>query len=134
MARTTVTKLFVSSTLACIFGGIFVAVGWFAFAHEVFVIEGSGVTGVRRSPFAWIMFGLGVTGVLALISALLASLAAWVGALLNTARLERKTWFVALALLGLLHLSLLAVLAYIVAGPDPTDRVSAAATSGRLHR
>jgi hypothetical protein len=51
-----------------------------------------------------------------------AAIAAWVGALFNTARLEDKTWFAALLVLGLVSLGWVAMTAYVLAGPDSTAR------------
>lgn len=46
-------------------------------------------------------------------------LVSWIGALLNTAELENKSWFLLLLVLGLLRFGIVAMLAYIVgAGPD----------------
>ena len=51
----------------------------------------------------------------------LAAIASWIGALRNTSRLEDKTWFAALLVLGLVSLGWVAVIAYVVAGPDSTE-------------
>ena len=45
---------------------------------------------------------------------------AWIGAVVNTSRLEDKTWFVVLLVLGLLSFGFIAMLVYILAGPDGT--------------
>ena len=50
----------------------------------------------------------------------IAGVCSWVAALLNTVRLEDKTWFLALLVLGLCSLGWLAIVAYVVAGPDST--------------
>ena len=44
----------------------------------------------------------------------------WIGALLNTWRLDSKTWFAILLLLGLFNLGFFAMIAYLIAGPDGT--------------
>ena len=41
-------------------------------------------------------------------------LVSWIGALLNTAELEDKSWFLLLLVLGLLRFGIVAMLAYIV--------------------
>jgi hypothetical protein len=43
---------------------------------------------------------------------------AWIGAVLNTAQLPDKTWFVVLLVVGLLGLVFIATVAYVIAGPD----------------
>ena len=50
----------------------------------------------------------------------LAGLVAWIGAVLNTAQLEDKTWFIVLLVLGLLSFGFVAMIAYVIAGPDGT--------------
>jgi hypothetical protein len=59
-----------------------------------------------------------VAGVFIAIGAVVA----WVGALLNTAQLEDKTWFVVLLVLGLFSFGWLATAAYVIAGPDSSER------------
>lgn len=44
----------------------------------------------------------------------------WIGALLNTSQLTDKTWFVILLVLGLLSFGLVAMIAYVIGGPDGT--------------
>jgi hypothetical protein len=43
---------------------------------------------------------------------------AWIGAVLNTAHLPDKTWFVVLLVVGLLGFVFIATIAYMIAGPD----------------
>ena len=64
------------------------------------------------------MVGLAIVGVLAIIGGSIAGLVAWIGALLNTAQLNDKAWFVALLLLGIWNLGFIALIAYVIAGPD----------------
>ena len=58
----------------------------------------------------------------------MAAIAAWVGALLNTSSLEDKTWFATLLVLGLVSLGWVAVIAYVLTGPDGTTRNAAPST------
>ena len=51
---------------------------------------------------------------------LVRSLIAWIGALLNTARIADKVWFVLLLVLGLFSFGFIAMIAYVIAGPDGT--------------
>lgn len=126
MSKSTITKLFVTCLIACITGGVLVALGWFAFPDDVFVKSGSQIVGIHGTTFAWAMLALGAAGAIVLGGAAVCGLAAWIGALLNTSTLERKTWFIALAVLQVVNLGLLAVIAYIVAGPDGTRRANSA--------
>jgi hypothetical protein len=121
MTKPVVVRLFVGSIIAVIAGLVlgFAAV-WAAFAGGVFQLEGPDVVGFNPSGFAWAMVGLTVLGVLAIIGGGIAGLVAWIGALLNTSRLEDKTWFVLLLVLGVLSFGFVAMLAYVIAGPDGT--------------
>jgi len=66
------------------------------------------------------MAGLGVVGVLAVLGGALGQFVAWIGAVLDTSRLDDKTWFIVLLVLGLLSFGFIAMLVYLVAGPDGT--------------
>jgi hypothetical protein len=124
MSKSTITKLFVTSIIACVTGAILVSLGWFAFPNDVFVKHGSQIIGVQGSAFALAMVSIGAAGALILVGAAIAGFASWIGALLNTAALERKRWFIGLALFGVFNCGLLAVAAYVVAGPDGTRRAN----------
>ena len=69
-----------------------------------------------------VVLQVGLIGILAMIGGGFAQLVSWVGAVLNTARLEDKTWFVVLLLLGLVSFGFVAMIAYVIAGPDGTVR------------
>ena len=64
---------------------------------------------------------------LAIIGGSLGQFVAWIGAVVNTARLDDKTWFVVLLVLGLLSFGFIAMLVYVLAGPDGTAPAPAAA-------
>jgi MFS family permease len=121
VSKATVTRLFVGSVIAGIAGAILAIAGvWIAIASDVFVMNGNDVVGVRGSTLAWSMLGLGVVGALAFAGAMIGGLVSWIGALLNTSQLESKTWFLVLLLLGIFSFGLIAMIAYVVAGPDGT--------------
>lgn len=119
MSKATVTRIFLSSLVAVIAGAVlaFAAV-WIAFVNGAFVMSGPDVVGVTSTPFAWTIVGLGVVAALAMIAGFIGGLVSWIGALLNTAQLEDKTWFIVLLVLGLLSFGLIAMIAYVIAGPD----------------
>jgi hypothetical protein len=119
MTKSTITRLFVGSVVAVVAGVVlaFVAV-IVAFAGGAFVMDGPDVTGVAYSPFAWSMIGLmGLAG-LTILAGFLGGLVSWIGALLNTAQLTDKTWFLLLLVLGIFSFGLVAMIAYVLAGPD----------------
>ena len=126
MTKPTVTKFFVGGLVA-VFAGLFIAIVavWAAFASGEFVMDGQDVTGVRFTAFGWWMVGLMIAGGFAMIGGAIAGLVAWIGALINTAQLDDKAWFVLLLVLGLLSFGFFAMVAYVIAGPDGTLRRSA---------
>jgi hypothetical protein len=128
MSKAKITKLFISSVIACITGAILVVIAWSAFPRNVFVMNGSDIVAVHGSTSASAMFGLGAAGAVILVGAAIAAFASWIGALLNTATLDRKLWFIAIALLGVFNCGLLAVFAYVVAGPDRAPQTAIAST------
>lgn len=121
MAKGTVTRLFVGSMVAIVAGIVLgLAAVIAAFANGAFVMSGPDVAGFNSSPFAWTMVMLAVVAALAVAGGAVGGLIAWIGALINTAQLEDKTWFIVLLVLGLLSFGLVAMIAYVIAGPDGT--------------
>lgn len=121
MSKAAVTRLFIGGALAVFAGAILAIVAvWIAIANDVFVMNGSDITAVRGSALAWSLLGLGLVGGLAIAAGLIAGLVSWIGALLNTWQIDRKAWFVALLLLGIFNLGFLAMIGYVIAGPDGT--------------
>lgn len=117
MSRSVIAKLFYGS-LAAIFLAIVaiaVAVG-FAVASSSLLMSGPDVVGVR-SPFAWGIVALAAFACLVLIAASFAQLVAWIGALIETAPLENKTWFIVLLVTGILGLALIPMLVYLLSEP-----------------
>lgn len=135
MPKKLVTRLFVVAIVAVV-GGFALAVGaaLAAYAAGVFIMDGPDVGGIELSGFAWAMIILGIVGILAIVSGGACGLVAWIGALLNTAQLEDKTWFVVLLILGVMSAGFIAMLVYVIAGPDstagPRDRSDLAAAVG----
>jgi hypothetical protein len=128
MSKQTVVKLFTGSVIAVV-AGILLAFGavWAAYASGVFVMSGPDVVGIEPTPFAWTMVGLAVLAALAIIGGLIGGLVSWIGALLNTAQVEDKTWFIVLLVLGVLSFGIVAMIAYVIGGPDGTQRAAAPA-------
>jgi hypothetical protein len=116
-----ISKLFVGGIVAVI-AGIFLAAFAFvaAIAAGAIVVSGVPPSTVDITPFGWSMIMLGILAALAIVIGSLAGLVAWIGALINTAQLDDKTWFIVLLVLGLLSFGFVAMLAYVMAGPDGT--------------
>jgi hypothetical protein len=121
MSKPVITRLFIGGIVAVV-AGILVAsfAGLAAFAGSELTMNGPDVTGVRATPFAWSMVAVVVLGGLAIVGGAIAGLVAWIGALLNTAQLEDKLWFILLLVLGLFSFGFIAMIAYVIAGPDGT--------------
>lgn len=127
MTKSMVTTIFVGSLIAVV-GGVMVVVaaGALALATGTLVMDGPDVTGFQPSSLTLTAIGLALIGVLAIIGGSLGQFVAWIGAVVNTARLDDKTWFVVLLVLGLLSFGFIAMLVYVLAGPDGTATAPAA--------
>lgn len=89
-----IRKLFVGSLVALAGGLVLLVVAeGLAYASSGFVKDGPDVVGITQ-------------------------FIAWVGAVLNTAPLEDQTWFIVLLVTGLLSSGFIAMIVYLVAGPD----------------
>jgi hypothetical protein len=121
MSKKQVTRLFVAGAVACGVGVVLgIAALWTALAGDAIDFGGDYVVEVNGGSGAWTALGLVVVGSLAILAGTVAAVASWIGALLNTWQLEDKTWFGALLALGLLGLGVVAMIGYVVAGPDGT--------------
>lgn len=119
MPKHTIVRLFLASVVAAVAATVLLLVaGGLAVANDVFVMRGPDVVGIRPGTFGWVMVALAVIAVLVLTGAAIAQFVAWLGAVLNTSRLEDKTWFVILLVTGLLSFGVLAMIVYVIAGPD----------------
>jgi hypothetical protein len=128
VTKATVTRVFLGSVVAVFAGAVlaFAAV-WIAYANGAFVMSGPDVIGVQSTPAAWTIVGLGIVAALAMIAGFIGGLVSWIGALLNTTQLEDKTWFIVLLVLGLFSFGLVAMIAYVIAGPDGAKQTAARA-------
>lgn len=127
MSKSTITRLFIAGTLTVVIGVLFEIVALFTtFAGGVIQFGGPNFVTVNGGSAAWLVLGLVLLGGLIMTGGALAALVSWVGALLNTAQLEDKTWFVLLLVLGLVSLGFVAMIAYIVIGPDGTETTTRA--------
>jgi hypothetical protein len=130
MSKDTVVRIFYGSMVALVAGVIFgfLAV-WGAFASGAFVMDGPDVVGIDTHGMAWLLVLVAGTACLVIVGGAIGGMVAWIGALLNTAQLADKTWFVLLLILGLLSFGLVGMIAYVIAGPDGTRRPSQLPTS-----
>jgi hypothetical protein len=126
MFKSTVTRLFVGGLIAAVAGVVVILASVsIAFANDVFVMDGSRVVDIQETGLAFGLLGFTIIGALAIAGGVIAGLVSWIGALLNTWQLESKAWFVGLLLLGIFNFGFLAMIAYVITGPDG-KRVEAA--------
>lgn len=126
MSKKNITRLFVAAVVAVGAGLVlgFAALGT-ALATDAIDFGGSYVIDVNGGSGAWIALGLVIVGSLVILGGTVAAAVSWLGALLNTWHLEDKMWFWSLLALGLLGFGVVAMIAYVVAGPDGTKQTVA---------
>jgi hypothetical protein len=119
MTKPTVVKLFWGSLIGLVAGLVLIGITFaLAISNDIFIMSGPDVTGIKSGVLSWTLLGLMGLAVLLLLFAAVAHFVAWIGAVLNTAQLPDKTWFVVLLVVGLLGLVFIATVAYVIAGPD----------------
>lgn len=119
MRKASIVRLFVGSVIALAAGAVLLIVaGALAYANNVFVTDGHDIVGIKAGLFGWTLLAFAALAVLVMLAAVAAQFVAWIGAVLNTAQLTNKTWFLIVLLGGLISLGFLATLIYVIAGPD----------------
>ena len=120
--KKTVTRLFVGAIAAFGAGLVLgIAALWAALATDAIDLGGRYVIDVHGGSGAWTALALVILGSLVLLGGTVAAVMSWMGALVNTWQLEDKLWFASLLALGLLGFGVVAMIAYVVAGPDGTS-------------
>ncbi|HEX4897307.1 MAG TPA: hypothetical protein VFV53_03000 [Candidatus Limnocylindrales bacterium] len=120
MSKVAVTRLFVAAVALVVAGaaiGIVAVV--VALANGAVAFGGPQIVTVNGGPVAGAVAALIVASLVAGAGAI-AAIAAWLGALWNTWQLEDKTWFTTLLVLGVVSLGWVAMVAYLLRGPDST--------------
>jgi hypothetical protein len=134
MSKAVITRLFLGAILALALGVVLTVVtAVIALANGVVRLGGPSVVQVDGAALAGLLPWL-LIAALVFAGGELAAVASWIAALFNTWHLEDKSWFVALFALGVFSLGWVAMIAYVVAGPDTTGpraaRFGVAATPG----
>ncbi|HET9615160.1 MAG TPA: hypothetical protein VFP22_10130 [Candidatus Limnocylindrales bacterium] len=129
MSRTLVTRLLVAGIGLMVVGLATGGAICLLFAGSLFTLNGPDVTGIQSTPFAGILLVLAIAAAVVLVAGAVATLVARVGTLVNTSRFEDKTWLVLMVVLGIWSFGIVAVVAYLVAGPDRDE----ATASHRAH-
>jgi hypothetical protein len=126
MTRSTILKLFWGSLIGLLAGLVLMGITFaLAISNNIFIMSGPDVSGIKSGALSWTLLGLMGLALLLLLSAAVAHFVAWIGAVLNTAQLPDKTWFVVLLVVGLLGLVFIATVAYVIAaqtGSKPRTR------------
>ena len=81
-------------------------------------MDGDDIAAIQGGTLAWALIGVIVVGFLAAAGGAIAGFVAWIGAVLNTWQLDSKAWFIGLLLLGIFNFGFVAMIAYVIAGPD----------------
>ena len=124
MSKSMVTRIFVSSLIAIVGGVVAVIFGvLIAFASGAVIWSGQDITGFEPTGATWSGIAFAIVGGLVVVGGAIGQFVAWIGAVINTSRLEDKTWFIVLLVLGLLSFGFIAMLIYVLAGPDGTHPV-----------
>jgi hypothetical protein len=122
MSKSTVTRLFFGAIVAVVAGWIVAIVALaMALAEGAVVIGGPNAVTINGGALASAVAVFAIAAILVAVGTI-AGVLSWVGALLATAHLEDKTWFVLLLVLGLWSFGFVAMVAYVLAGPDPASQ------------
>jgi hypothetical protein len=126
MSRTVIARLFYGSLLGM---AVAIVLGVVAFGIALstgsFVWEDNEVVGVRSGSGWWAFIAMGAVAALILVAAWVAQFVAWIGALVDTAPRENKTWFVVLLVGGLLGFGLIVMLVYVLSETGSSGSASA---------
>ena len=123
MSKKNVTRLFVGAIVAVSAGLVLgFAALWAALASDAIDLGGGDYIDVNGGSGAWTALTLLVVGSLAILGGTIAAVVSWIGALLNTWQLEDKLWFGSLLAGGVLGVGVIAMIAYVAAGPDGTKQ------------
>ena len=123
ISKKNVTRLVVAAVAAVGVGLVLsIAALSAALASDAIDVGGGTSIDVNGGSGAWTALGLVTVGALAILIGSIAGVVSWLGALLNTWQLEDKVWFASLLALGLLGAGVIAMIAYVVAGPDGTKQ------------
>ncbi len=126
MSKRAITRLFEIAVAFVVAGCVSgTAVAIWAIANGAIALGGSSFVTFNPATIAGAITGLVVASLLGAIGTI-AAIASWVGALGNTARLENKTWFTTLLVSGLVSFGWVAMIAYVIRGPDGTTGTAAA--------
>jgi hypothetical protein len=130
MTKRTITRTWIAGLILVAAGAIVCVAGGLAILaySGIFTATPNGYEfAPRLDGFFWTLVGVCVLGCVAAVAGLITQLVAWVGALVNTYRLEDRTWFAVVLFSGLLAFTCIlapiafaGMVAYVIAGPNGT--------------
>jgi len=121
VSKPAITRLFMVAVALIVVGFVgSIAVGIWALVNGAVAFGGSTFVTVNASSLGGALVAFIVASVVTGIGTATV-IVAWAGALLNTARLADKAWFIALLVLGLISFGWVGLLAYVLYGPDSTQ-------------
>ncbi len=127
MSKSAITRLFKVAIAFVVAGSVSgTAVAIWAIANGAITVGGSPFVSFDPATVAGALVGLVIASLLTGLGTI-AAIVSWVGALANTARLENKTWFTTLLVSGLVSFGWVAMIAYILRGPDSSTATAASA-------
>ena len=122
MSKKKVTRIFVAAFVRVGVGLVLgIAALWVALASDAIDLAGDRYVDVNGGSGAWTALACLIVASLAILAGTIAAVVSWLGALFNTWQLDDKRWFGSLLALGLLGFGVVAMIAYVVAGPDGTQ-------------
>lgn len=131
MSKQTIARWFVWAAVAYGVGfALGIAALWVGLASDAIDFGGDNVIDVNGGSGAWTAVALLVVGSLVILAGTVAGIVSWLGALLDTWQLEDRKWFGVLLASGLLGFGVIAMVAYVVAGPDGTQQGRSASSEG----
>lgn len=118
MSKPAIVRVFKAAIAFVVAGGVVgTAVTIWALANGAIALGGPTFITIDPGTVAGALVGFAIASLLAGAGAA-AAFVSWAGALINTSRLDDKTWFGTLLVLGLVSLGWLAMFAYVLKGPD----------------
>jgi hypothetical protein len=118
MTRTTIATLFIGSTIAFVVGAVIATVTTVtAVANGAIEIGGPQIVALHGGPIGAAIAAYAVASLFG-VGGSIALFASWLGAVLNTWRLDDKTWFTGILGAGLVGLAWIATAGYLAMGPD----------------
>ena len=118
MSKATVTRLFIGGLIA--FGAGAIVAIWPSHSRSPTTLRHGRHRHHRHpgGPLAWALILVAILGGMAAAGGVVAGFVAWIGAVLTTWQLETKAWFIALVLLRIFNFGFVAMIAYVITGPD----------------